>query len=99
MRNSRAVRILVGRVTGHPANNVPADLDKLQKALGRLHDMDMVAERIASLPSGENLDRWERQWRKARKTERIRVLARMQRKRTRKSLNWLILGPAGKEPT
>jgi len=99
LRNSRAVRILVGRVTGHPANNVPADLDKLQKALGRLHDMDMVAERIASLPSGENLDRWERQWRKARKTERIRVLARMQRKRTRKSLNWLTLGPAGKEPT
>ncbi|MFZ0830157.1 MAG: CHAD domain-containing protein [Thermoplasmata archaeon] len=97
LRNARALRILVGRVTGHSANSVPADLDKLQRALGRLHDLDMVAERIASLPSGENLDRWERQWRKARKTERIRALARMQRKRTRKSLDWLILEPPGKE--
>ncbi|MGC2289982.1 MAG: CHAD domain-containing protein [Thermoplasmata archaeon] len=97
LRNARALRTLVGRVTGHPANSVPADLDKLQRALGRLHDLDMVAERIASLPPGEDLDLWERQWRKARKTERIRVLARMQRKRTRKSLNWLTLGAAGKE--
>jgi CHAD domain-containing protein len=99
LRNARMLRVLVGRVTGHPANSVPADLDKLQRTLGRLHDLDMVAERIASLPSGENLDEWERQWRRARKTERIRVLARMQRKRTRKSLDWLTLGPAVKEPT
>jgi CHAD domain-containing protein len=97
LRNARALRILVGKVTAHAANSVPSDLDKLQRALGRLHDLDMVAERIASLPSGENLDRWEREWRRARKTERIRVLARMQRKRTRKSLDWLTLGPAGKE--
>jgi CHAD domain-containing protein len=96
LRNARALRILVGRVTGHPVNSVPADLDKLQRTLGRLHDLDMVSERIAALPSGENLEAWERQWRKARKTERIRVLARMQRKRTRKSLNWLTLGASGK---
>jgi CHAD domain-containing protein len=95
LRNARALRVLVGKVTGHPANSVPADLDKLQRALGRLHDLDMVAERIAALPSGDNLDKWEREWRRARKTERIRVLARMQRKRTRKSLDWLTLGPAG----
>ena len=94
LRNARALRILVGKVTAHPATSVPADLDKLQRALGRLHDLDMVAERIAALPSTDNLDRWERVWRKARKTERIRVLARMQRKRTRKSLDWLTLGPA-----
>jgi CHAD domain-containing protein len=97
LRNARMLRTLVGRITGHPTNSVPADLDKLQRALGRLHDLDMVAERIASLPSGENLDEWERQWRRARKTERIRVLARMQRKRTRKSLDWLTFGPAAKE--
>jgi CHAD domain-containing protein len=99
LRNARALRMLVGRVTGHPANSVPADLDKLQRALGRLHDLDMVSERIASISSSENLDRWERQWRRARKTERIRVLARMQRKRTRKSLNWLTLGLGRREPT
>jgi CHAD domain-containing protein len=97
LRNARALRVLVGRVTGHPANSVPADLDKLQRTLGRLHDLDMVAERIAVLPSAENLEQWERQWRKGRKTERIRVLARMQRKRTRKSLNWLTLGAGEKE--
>ena len=99
LRNARALRVLVGRVTGHPANSVPADLDKLQRILGRLHDLDMVAERIAALPSGENLDRWERAWRKARKTERLRVLARMQRKRTRKALNWLTLSSTRKERT
>jgi CHAD domain-containing protein len=98
LRNARALRLLVGRVTGHPAMSVPTDLDKLQKALGRLHDLDMVAERIAALPSGESLDRWDRQWRKARKTERIQVLARMQRKRTRKSLNWLALGVPARRP-
>jgi CHAD domain-containing protein len=97
LRNARALRILVGRVTAFPANSVPADLDKLQRILGRLHDLDMVAERIASLPSGEKLEEWERQWRRARKSERIRVLARMQRKRTRKSLDWLTLGAAAKE--
>jgi CHAD domain-containing protein len=97
LRNARMLRVLVGRITGHPGNSVPTELDKLQRALGRLHDLDMVAERIASLPSGENLDEWERQWRKARKSERIRVLARMQRKRTRKSLDWLTFGPATKE--
>ena len=97
LRNARSLRILVGRVTGHPANSVPADLEKLQRTLGRLHDLDMVAERIASLPSGDNLDRWERQWRKARKTERLQVLARMQRKRTRKSLDWLTLDSSGKD--
>ena len=97
LRNARALRTLVGKVTGHPADSVPADLDKLQRALGRLHDLDMVAERIAALPSGDNLDPWEREWRRARKTERIRVLARMQRKRTRKSLDWLTLGIAGTE--
>jgi CHAD domain-containing protein len=96
LRNARALRILVGKVTAHPGNSVPADLDKLQRTLGRLHDLDMVAERIAALPSGENLEKWEREWRKARKTERIRVLARMQRKRTRKSLDWLALGPPAK---
>ncbi len=99
LRNARALRVLVGKVTGHPANSVPGDLDKLQRALGRLHDLDMVSERIASLPSGENLDRWERQWRRTRKTERIRVLARMQRKRTRKSLDWLTVGSSPKERT
>lgn len=99
LRNARALRVLVGRVTGHPANSVPADLDKLQRILGRLHDLDMVAERIAALPSGENLDRWERAWRKARKTERLRVLTRMQRKRTRKALNWLTLSPTAKGRT
>jgi CHAD domain-containing protein len=99
LRNARALRTLVGHVIGHSGSSVPADLDKLQRTLGRLHDMDMVAERIAALPSGENLERWEREWRKARKIERIRVLARMQRKRTRKALNWLTLGPAGKERT
>jgi CHAD domain-containing protein len=99
LRNARALRILVGQVTAYLANRVPADLDKLQRALGRLHDLDMVSERIASLPSGENLDQWERQWRKARKTERIRVLARMQRKRTRKSLDWLTLADSAKERT
>jgi CHAD domain-containing protein len=99
LRNARALRILVGRVTAHPVNSVPAELDKLQRTLGRLHDMDMVAERIAALPSGENLERWEREWRRARKTERIRVLARMQRKRTRRTLNWLTLSGMGKERT
>lgn len=94
LRNARALRVLVGRATGHPAESVPAELEKLQRALGRLHDLDLVAERIAGLPSGENLDRWERKWRRARKSERIQVLARMQRKRTRKSLAWLALGPA-----
>jgi CHAD domain-containing protein len=93
LRNARAVRTLVGRVTGHPGNSAPADLDKLQGALGRLHDLDMVADRIAALPSGESVVEWERQWRKARKAARIRVLARMQRKRTRKALNWLSLTP------
>jgi CHAD domain-containing protein len=98
LRNARTLRALVGKATsGHSANNVPSDLDKLQRALGRLHDLDMVAERIAALPSGDSLDRWEREWRKARKTERIRVLARMQRKRTRKSLDWLTFGPAEQE--
>jgi CHAD domain-containing protein len=99
LRNARALRVLVGRVTGHPAVSVPADLGKLQRTLGRLHDLDMVAERIAALPSGDNLDRWERQWRKARKTERIQALARMQRKRTRKSLNWLTLDSSDQERT
>ncbi len=94
LRNARALRVLVGRATGHPAESVPAELEKLQRTLGRLHDLDMVTERITGLPSGENLDRWERQWRRARKSERIQVLARMQRKRTRKSLSWLALGPA-----
>ena len=97
LRNARALRSLVGLVTGHPATSVPSELDKLQRTLGRLHDLDMVAERIASLPSGENLERWERQWRKARKTERIQALVRMQRKRTRKSLDWLTLETPGKE--
>ena len=95
LRNARALRVLVGRATGHPAESVPAELEKLQRTLGRLHDLDMVAERIAALPSGENVDRWDRQWRRARKAERIQVLARMQRKRTRKSLDWLALGPTG----
>ena len=97
LRNARALRTLVGRVTGHPAQSVPTELDKLQRMLGRLHDLDMVAERIEALPSGESVDRWERQWRRARKAERIRVLGRMQRKRTRKALNWLTLGE-GKNP-
>lgn len=83
--------MLVGRVTGHPTNSVPAELEKLQKALGRLHDLDMVTERIASLPAGAELEEWEQRWRKARKVERIRVLAWMQRKRTRRSLTWLAL--------
>lgn len=91
LRNARALRVLVGRATGHPADSVPSDLGKLQRELGRLHDLDMVAERIAGLPSGESLDRWERQWRRTRKNERIQVLTRMQRKRTRKSLDWLTL--------
>jgi CHAD domain-containing protein len=99
LRNARALRTLVGRVTGHPASSVPADLDKLQRALGRLHDLDMVAERIASLPPGENLDVWEHQWRGERKSERIRVLARMQRKRTRRALDWLTFGAATLERT
>ncbi len=91
LRNARALRVLVGRATGHPAESVPSDLEKLQRTLGRLHDLDMVADRIAALPSGENIDRWERQWRRARKAERIQALARMQRRRTRKSLAWLTL--------
>lgn len=99
LRNARALRVLVGKVTGHPADGVPPALDKLQRMLGRLHDLDMVSERIAALPPGENLDRWERYWRKNRKTERIRVLARMQRKRTRKSIDWLTLGAATKGRT
>ena len=98
VRNARAIRTLVGRVTGHPAKSVPAELDKLQRAFGRLHDLDMVAERIAALPPGENLKRWEREWRRARKTARRRVLTRMRQKRTRKSLHWLTLAPAKKEP-
>jgi CHAD domain-containing protein len=89
LRNARAMRSLVGRVTGHPANVVPSELERLQRALGRLHDMDMVAERIAALPPGEDLDRWEKGWRKTRKAERIETLARMQRKKTRKALDWL----------
>lgn len=96
LRNARALRSLVGRVTGHPLRAVPADLDKLQRALGRLHDLDMVADRIAALPYGADLDVWDRAWRRARKSERIRVLARMQRKRTRKSLDWLTLARTGK---
>jgi CHAD domain-containing protein len=96
LRNARALRILVGRVTSFSSNVVPAELDKLQKVLGRLHDLDMVAERIAAFPSGENFEPWERQWRKARKDERLRVVARMQRKRTRKSLGWLIFRGTGK---
>ena len=89
LRNARALRTLFGRVTGHPANSVPAELEKLQKTLGRLHDLDMVTDRIASLPAGAALEQWEQRWRKARKDERILVLAWMQRKRTRRSLTWL----------
>ncbi|MCI4351959.1 MAG: CHAD domain-containing protein [Thermoplasmata archaeon] len=92
LRNAHALRTLVGRVTNHPVNRVPAELEKLQRALGRLHDLDMVTDRIASLAAGAPLEEWERRWRKARKVERIRVLAGMQRKRTRKSLRWLALG-------
>jgi len=91
LRNARALRLLVGRATAHPADAVPSELDKLQRALGRLHDLDKVAERIAALPSGESVDRWERSWRRARKKERLQVLGRMQRKRTRKALRWLTL--------
>ncbi|MCI4347374.1 MAG: CHAD domain-containing protein [Thermoplasmata archaeon] len=91
LRNARALRTLVGSVTGHPANSVPVELEKLQKGLGRLHDLDMVTDRIASLPANAELEQWEQRWRKARKTERIRVLAWMQRKRTKQSLTWLTL--------
>lgn len=91
LRNGRALRVLVGSVTGRSADHVPSELDKLQRALGRLHDLDMVAERIAALPTGPELEPWERRWRRARKTERVRVLARMQRGRTRRALDWLVL--------
>jgi CHAD domain-containing protein len=99
LRNARMLRSLVSRVTGHPADRVPSDLDKLQRALGRLHDHDMVAERIAALPSDDQRDAWERQWQKVRKTERILILAGMQRKRTRKALDWLTFEAAGTERT
>lgn len=98
LRNARALRLLVGRVTSHPANAVPVELEKLQKTLGRLHDLDMVMDRVAALPAGFGIGQWELRWRKARKEERIRVLAWMQRKRTRKSLRWLALDAPRREP-
>ena len=77
LRNLRGLRVLSGRILGERDTSNPPPLSEFQAELGRLHDWDLLAERLRQLPHAPGLETWSGEVRARRRARRRRILTEL----------------------
>ncbi len=85
LRNRRTLDQLLHHVVAGPLPSEPRELPKLQRALGQLHDLDLLAGRLATLPTSPAIVDWTLRLRGRRRRLRARLLRRLQARRVRRA--------------